>query len=161
MIVFQFQLPRLQNDPPQASDSDHFKSSTMYVCRVCDTRHLRNHSVDNSQHVCPTCGVAFSRRDLLRRHLQIHQSENNAFSPSADTSGITKSARWRRCNTACQPCREARVKCNGKHPCAHCISSQMEYRFRARTHRVSRVVDMESAPNSEPNPDNANSGDVD
>lgn len=145
----------------------------MYVCRVCDktyqsrgslTRHLRNHSVDNSQHICPTCGVAFSRRDLLRRHFQIHQSENNnAFSPraGAGTTGMPKSARRRRCHTACQPCREARVKCNGKHPCAHCISSQTECRFRPRAHRVSRIVDIDSAQDPEPSLDIANSGDGD
>lgn len=142
----------------------------MYVCRVCDktyqsrgslTRHLRNHSVNNSQHICPTCGVAFSRRDLLRRHFQIHQSENNALSPSAGTTRSLKSARRRRCHTACQRCREARVKCNGKHPCAHCITSQTECRFRPRAHRVSRIVDMESAPDPDSNPDISNSGDGD
>ncbi|KAJ5705666.1 hypothetical protein N7536_001355 [Penicillium majusculum] len=138
----------------------------MYTCRVCDrtyqsrgslTRHLRNHSVDSSHHVCPICDVAFSRRDLLRRHYQIHQSENLPVSPSPG-SEITKSAPRRRCHTACQRCREARIKCNGEHPCAQCVSSQTECQFRALTHRVSRVVEMEAAQEHRSNPNYEDSG---
>lgn len=54
----------------------------MFPCRHCAksyqsqsslARHLRNHSIDHSRHVCPTCDVVFSRRDLLRRHMSIHR----------------------------------------------------------------------------------------
>ncbi|KAJ5840315.1 uncharacterized protein N7525_005503 [Penicillium rubens] len=123
----------------------------MYVCRLCNknyqsrgslTRHVRNHSVDSSQHVCPTCGVAFSRRDLLRRHVQIHRPEDPPVSPSTGVK-LHNSAPRRRCHTACQPCRMARIKCTGEQPCTQCISSQAECWFEARAHRVSRIVEVD------------------
>ena len=140
----------------------------MHSCRVCDksyrsrgslTRHLRNHSVGSSQHICPTCDVAFSRRDLLKRHLQIHnRSENQPVSPGVSNEP-TRSATRQRCHTACQPCREARVKCNGEYPCAQCVSSQTECQFRNRTHRVSRIIEGDAAHENETSPDNGAMGD--
>ncbi|BCS23635.1 uncharacterized protein APUU_40079A [Aspergillus puulaauensis] len=124
----------------------------MHSCQVCDktyqtrgslTRHLRNHSVHDSQHVCPTCGVAFSRRDLLRRHIRIHRlARSNLNTPTTLNDPVTPAPR-RRCHTACQPCRDARVKCDGGSPCSQCIASQTECLAGSRTRRVSRAVDKE------------------
>lgn len=140
----------------------------MYSCRVCDktyrlrsslTRHLRNHSLGSSQHVCPTCDVAFSRRDLLRRHSQIHDASGNQQSSSIAGNEPARSAARQRCHTACQPCREARVKCNAEYPCAQCISSNRECRFSAKTNRVSRTVEVNNAPEPCVSPGNGALGD--
>ncbi|CBF84438.1 hypothetical protein AN9025.2 [Aspergillus nidulans FGSC A4] len=124
----------------------------MHSCQVCDktyqtrgslTRHLRNHSVNDSQHVCPTCGVAFSRRDLLRRHVRIHRLAQNNLNTTTTSNDLATPAPRRRCHTACQPCREARVKCDGGNPCSQCIATQTECLLGSRTGRVSRVVEKE------------------
>lgn len=128
---------------------------TMHTCRICEksyqsrgslTRHLRNHSVGNAHNVCPTCGVAFSRRDLLRRHSQIHRlPEHNPISSLTYTENPqhTSSVPRRRCHTACQPCRRARIKCNGQNPCAQCVASQEECLYTIHACRVSRVLETE------------------
>ncbi|CAI7599246.1 unnamed protein product [Penicillium manginii] len=134
----------------------------MYSCSVCNksyrlrgslSRHVRNHSLASSQHVCTTCDVAFSRRDLLRRHLQIHKRPDDPVGSPSVGNEASRPATRQRCHTACQPCREARVKCDGEYPCAHCVSSQTECQFKARAHRVSRIIEVDTAPEHRPDQD--------
>lgn len=48
----------------------------------------------------------------------------------------------RRCHTACQPCRAARVRCNGENPCLTCLQNQRDCRYStAHNYRVSRVTE--------------------
>jgi uncharacterized C2H2 Zn-finger protein len=119
----------------------------MFPCKRCEksyksqsslARHLRNHTVDNSYHSCPVCHVAFSRRDLLVRHMNIHEGIANDRSGSSRNLKPKIGAR-RRCHTACQPCRNARVKCNGDNPCLTCTLNQRDCRYLARSHRISRI----------------------
>ncbi|KAJ5710571.1 hypothetical protein N7488_004727 [Penicillium malachiteum] len=130
----------------------------MYDCQVCDksyrvrgslTRHMRNHSINTTQHICSKCDLAFSRRDLLRRHFKIHDgSESQPKSPCARNETAQPPTR-KRCHTACQPCRKARVKCNGEYPCNQCRSSHNKCQFRTRANRISRIVENDAAPEPE------------
>ena len=91
----------------------------MFTCKTCFkvygskatlSRHERNHR-DDARHRCTECNVTFRRRDLLNRHLQIH-----------DGSEAKKNAR-QRCHTACQRCKAVRCRCNGAQPCGACVSA--------------------------------------
>ncbi|KAE8372125.1 hypothetical protein BDV26DRAFT_302216 [Aspergillus bertholletiae] len=132
----------------------------MFSCTQCDrsyqsqsslARHLRNHSIRLSQHVCTACNVAFSRRDLLSRHLRIHNRASPTKRPTRATQAREKVSATgrRRCHTACEPCRKARVRCNGEHPCATCTVTQRECKYSIRSHRL-RVSAVPEAAHTSP-----------
>lgn len=107
----------------------------MYTCRECPrtyktqtslTRHARNHQEQlASGHTCDICKTSFARRDVLTRHRHVAHQED-AERPR------------QRCHTACESCRVARIRCDGKDPCQPCVASTKECRYARHTRRVSR-----------------------
>jgi hypothetical protein len=122
----------------------------MFNCSECDkgyskqtslNRHLQNHR-KSKQYTCPTCHVAFYRRDLLSRHSRIHRSRPS--SPAGSTirqSHVqTRGNQDRqRCHTACIPCRGSRTKCDGSRPCLSCISAGKTCEYSGTINRISRA----------------------
>ena len=120
----------------------------MFHCNECDksyatqnslARHRHNHR-RTRQHVCSTCNVIFYRRDLLSRHLKLHEKE--AASGKTGTA-VARQAPRRRCHTACLRCRELRVKCSGVQPCTSCADTGSHCDY-APNNRVSRQIRPES-----------------
>lgn len=107
----------------------------MYTCRVCSrpyktqtslTRHARNHQGQLATgHTCDICKTSFARRDVLTRHRRVAHRDD-AERPR------------QRCHTACESCRVARIRCDGKDPCQPCVASSKECRYARQTRRVSR-----------------------
>ncbi|KAH6952037.1 fungal-specific transcription factor domain-containing protein [Fusarium avenaceum] len=115
-------------------------------------RHENNHA-HSAKHVCHVCGVIFRRRDLLTRHMKIHgpdlDSEDEAggdpdTQPAADknkTQNKSKGKGRRRCHTACNRCRDMKIKCDGLYPCAKCRAAQNPCVFQhTATGRRSQVL---------------------
>lgn len=110
-------------------------STEMFQCDVCQrsyktltslTRHARNHTEElSNMHSCDICGTSFARRDILSRH------RASAHHDSA------RKAR-QRCHTACESCRAARTRCDGKQPCTSCAGNDRQCHYRHHGRRVSR-----------------------
>lgn len=108
----------------------------MFKCGECDkvyktrtslTRHAHNHGSSPAQHACDTCGVVFARRDILNRHVS-----NGHCSASA--------AGRHRTHTACEPCRSARIKCDGRLPCRSCAGTHKDCKYPTKTGRISHAT---------------------
>lgn len=108
----------------------------MHKCAECDRsyktraslkRHAHNHTRNRGGHACIQCGITFARRDILNRHMQKSHSAS---------SGHVR----RRCHTACEACRTARIKCDGSNPCQSCFAAQKACRFPQDGQRVSQAA---------------------
>ena len=107
----------------------------VYKTRTSLTRHAHNHASSPGSHACQTCGVVFARRDILNRHV------SNGHC-SASTAGRART------HTACEPCRSARIKCDGQDPCRACLGTRKECKYPAKTGRISHATRPYRAMNS-------------
>ncbi|KAH6689897.1 hypothetical protein F5X68DRAFT_260456 [Plectosphaerella plurivora] len=141
--------------------------SPAFLCPQCPkqftsqgsrARHLQNHS-HSARHLCSVCGVTFRRRDLLTRHMKLHGPEPQASdsSPSATASATAAApdaspraspvaveavaaAPRKRCHTACNRCRDLKVKCDGRSPCSRCRTASKPCDFGLPSTRMSRMT---------------------
>lgn len=125
-----------------------------YSCQFCQRtfttkgslhRHQRNHE-NNGSFECFICGVSFRRRDLLTRHASIHGSDGEA------------SLNRQRTRTACETCRQARVKCSGNVPCDRCNKKDMICTIATSSARTSCKLPSEAICISNPSEDRVMEG---
>ncbi|KAH8807913.1 hypothetical protein F5884DRAFT_349609 [Xylogone sp. PMI_703] len=104
----------MENKPTPPQDGPPFRCSNpscqkKFLRREHLTRHEQNHNSEKP-YKCDRCSKAFSRSDVLRRHVALH-----------DKPGFSQRTR-----TACSNCRSAKLKCDANIPCARCLSNQQE-----------------------------------
>ena len=115
--------------------------SKSYASQSSLNRHVLNHK-KHKQHLCHWCGVIFYRADVLCRHLRLHQDPPKLPSNIPSDNGSTDGQRARkRRHTACNRCREHRIRCRGGDPCASCIEAANTCRFSKQSGRVSHIAD--------------------
>ncbi|PYH68345.1 Zn(II)2Cys6 transcription factor [Aspergillus vadensis CBS 113365] len=78
--------------------------------------------------ICPFCGGAYLRRDVLRRHLQRCGHKGDYQPPIQGKPG--------RKRKSCNACATARVSCDGDLPCEACLQKGLNCSF-SRTHEQS------------------------
>ncbi|KAF2485020.1 hypothetical protein BDY17DRAFT_95235 [Neohortaea acidophila] len=119
----------------------------MFTCEQCHkafktrtslTRHAHNHTHGRLPHTCNICQVAFARRDVLRRHLR--------------TSHAVGETARKRCHTACEACRAARIKCDGNVPCHDCSIHGRQCRSASARGRVSQAVPQDQRLGADTSP---------
>lgn len=128
----------------------------MFPCPECSkefstqgslARHLHNHS-QSAKHACNVCSVVFRRRDLLTRHLKLHAPDDASShsrehdtgpNDSAAAEGGAGTVSRKRCHTACNRCRDLKIKCDGQNPCAKCRASRKPCDFDRPSGRISRM----------------------
>ncbi|KAH7139928.1 hypothetical protein B0J13DRAFT_69080 [Dactylonectria estremocensis] len=137
----------------------------MFPCPHCSkeftiqgslARHLQNHS-QTAKHVCHVCNVIFRRRDLLTRHMKLHDpgagadgsvadQESSAGDSTAASRGphqdVTEKVSRKRCHTACNRCRDLKIKCDGQYPCTRCCNSGKACEFDRLSSRISHIPMM-------------------
>lgn len=91
-------------------------------------RHRKNHS-ESTPYSCSICTASFKRKDLLDRHIQIHDIARQPISRN-------------RSHRACDRCSKLKTRCDNGAPCARCERGSHECtyrqtRCRARTDRSS------------------------
>lgn len=132
----------------------------MYKCTECGktyessnslARHSSTHGDDPATHTCRVCLVTFYRRDLLTRHMKVHDrdSPGNSAKQQQDTSRRPgKVVARKRCHTACKRCRDMRLKCNDQRPCTRCVKASVNCEEsnnrRRRISHVAEVVDSQT-----------------
>ncbi|GAM86923.1 hypothetical protein ANO11243_049440 [Dothideomycetidae sp. 11243] len=75
---------------------------------------------------CPFCPRSFQRSDVKAVHVRTCAA---APSDAAANEEALASSTRRRVRVACLSCRLKRIRCDGTHPCAACISSAMECEY--------------------------------
>lgn len=91
-------------------------------------RHRKNHS-ESTPYSCSICTASFKRKDLLDRHVQIHDLARQPISRN-------------RSHRACDRCSKLKTRCDNGAPCGRCERGSHECtyrqtRCRARTDRSS------------------------
>ncbi|OAL52686.1 hypothetical protein IQ07DRAFT_671272 [Pyrenochaeta sp. DS3sAY3a] len=135
----------------------------MFPCTECTkhftsqgslARHVQNHC-PSSKHVCNACGVIFRRRDLLTRHLKLHEprkapsdrassrSDDDNDNHNNNRTGIDAISR-KRCHTACNRCRDLKIKCDGQCPCSRCQRARKPCDFDRPRHSSGRISHVHS-----------------
>jgi hypothetical protein len=125
-----FYFTTLAVDPMHSCDICH----RTYTTKGALTRHLNNHT-QRLVCTCPECGVSFRRKDLMARHVRIHEAATTSPKPR------------QRSHTACQRCRRLRGKCNGQQPCAVCSKAQIPCVYPRSGQRLSQQRPQDSASN--------------
>lgn len=130
----------------------------MYSCSKCHrtyrtqnslTRHAHSHR-NERKHQCDTCGVIFHRKDLLSRHLKLHQKPSTTTTQDSDYNNDT-AFRRQRCHTACDSCRELKTRCNGQNPCHSCQKAGLICQYLHRSSRLSHLPAEGPGPTGENN----------
>lgn len=87
------------------------------------------------KHICSVCHVVFRRHDLLSRHIKMHSQSGSG----RGTLGRTRL----RSHSACDNCRNSRVKCSGRSPCDQCDKINRNCSFSADRSRLSADSGMQ------------------
>ncbi|KAH7355203.1 hypothetical protein BKA65DRAFT_395334 [Rhexocercosporidium sp. MPI-PUGE-AT-0058] len=126
--------------------------SREYASQSSLNRHAQNHR-KSKQHTCSVCSVVFYRRDLLNRHMAIHNSQrsnppNSSRSRPSSSPGPSMTQSRRRCHTACVLCRQNRSRCSGGRPCVSCMRTGNTCEYSLEGSRISDAPIPEVFPST-------------
>ncbi|KAI1082804.1 hypothetical protein F5B20DRAFT_530424 [Whalleya microplaca] len=115
---------------PTPSSQSHSTTRSLYQCADCKkrysrpehlARHIQTHTL-GKRFLCPVCGKAFARADLVKRHTANHENDGDGTKKRRRTDSSPGASRV---SQACRPCAIARVKCEENKPCSRCRNRQI------------------------------------
>ncbi|KAL1642396.1 hypothetical protein SLS58_005470 [Diplodia intermedia] len=98
------------DDPHAVFRCEHPGCASAYRRKEHLNRHAQQHTKE-PRYACNYCSRKFFRRDILRRHLELHDEDIE----------LTRS----RTSKACDVCRSRKTRCDGNTPCRTCAEKEL------------------------------------